>query len=254
MALADLMAGFRTVIGGGNQNTAPNPNNQGTPGNLPASMAGQGAATLADGTTAPNGLIPAETNKDDASKSPLDAFSKLWEADANPKKADGPLFTMTPEAVAAAAATQDFRKSITKEQLTAIGKGGAEAVEAFSTAMNTVAQDAYARSAVAATKLIEAGLAKNNASLESKFAERIRSSNVSDALRTENPAFSHPAAQPLITAMEQQMLVKYPQATASEIRSMATDYVKAFASVVAPVTPTPNPNATQETDWSTFLQ
>jgi hypothetical protein len=230
------------------------PNNQATPGNIPAS-ANQQTSTLASTATAPNGSIPA-TTADIANKSPLDDFSKLWETDPNQKPND-PYFNINMEALNKAAAAQDFTSSITQEHLTAISQGGETAMKAFVSAMQGVARDTYAKNAIATTKIVENALNKAENNFKSSVPGMIKQHALNDGLRTENPAFSHPAAQPIIGALEKQLTQKYPNATANELRSMATQYLSAFATAANPATQTTNSNSkdkTGEMDWSTFLE
>ncbi len=250
MALSDLFAGFRTPAAT-TQAPAPTP---ATPGNIPPDAMAQ-LATMFNSTTAPNGAIPATADTANTPVSPLDPFKDLWKDDPTVKPAAEPLFNLNHEALMKAARTQDFRGSATKEQLAAIVKGGPEAMESLLNILNTTGQDIYARSAGATTKLIEAALAKNNPQLEAKFGNQIRSQNVSEGLRTENPALSHPAVQPMISAMESKMLEKFPNATAAEIRGMAMQYVDGFVThMTKPVATSSAKNPTGDaTDWDSFL-
>ena len=235
------------------QQPQQNPN-QATPGNIPDNAA-QITASLKTPGAAANGMVPGTANADDNTKSPLDTFNDLWKNDPSLTVAPEPLFKISNEQLVNASRTQDFRNSVTKEQLTSIAKGGPEAVEAFANALNTLAQDTYARSAVATTKLIEQAVAKNNNQLTSKFNDQIRSTGVSNSLKAENPAFSNPAVQPLIQAMQSQMLLKYPNASESEIKSMALQYINAFAQAVTKPEPAVATKQTgEEIDWSSFLE
>jgi len=227
------------------------------PGQLPANAA---AATSSTSTaaTAPNGVVPASTDLNSAAKSPLDAFNDLWQTDPNAAPTTGqPLFNVKQEDLLTAAQAQNFTSHITPEQLAAIAAGGEGAIKAFSDSLNATAQHVYARSAFATTKIVENALGKAEQTMTSRIPGMIRQHNVSDGLRTENPAFAHPAAQPIISALEQQMSVKHPQATAKELRDMATQYLGAFAGAFNPATTesagNPNSRMSAGTDWSTFL-
>lgn len=253
MSIADIFNAFKMGSSQSNNNQPQPNNNQTTPGNIPNDAATQ-TASLQNSLTAPNGAIPSSTNIETKPVSPLDPFADLWKNDPALTPKPDPLFNINKEQLINASRTQDFRGSITKEQLIAIGKGGNEAMEAFSSVMNTVAQDTYARAAEATTKLIEAALVKNNAQQADKFSKQIKTQNLNESLRAENPAFSHPAAQPLISAMEQQMSVKFPNATASELRDMALQYISGFATAVTKPDPVSNTKQKpEETDWTTFL-
>jgi hypothetical protein len=224
-----------------------------TPGNIPASTA---AATNVPATpgTASNGVTPPGAA---GTASPLDAFTDLWKTDPNANPATGqPLFNVNQEQLLAAARTQDFKKFITPEQLQAIAAGGEGAMNAFSGAINEVAQQLFAQNALATTKLIDGAMGRSNAQLNDRLPAMIKQHNFSDSLRTENPAFSHAAAQPIIQALQQTLVQKYPNATAAELRTMATQYLGAFSDTVKPpAVPIPGQNGTpvEGTDWSKFL-
>lgn len=226
----------------------------GQPGNIPPS-----AATA---TSAGNGVVPNSTQTQPAPsdtsavKSPLDAFTDLWK---NEPKSEGQqeqpnMFNVDPQKLMEAAAKVDFAKVIKPEQVQAISAGGEGAVKAFMDAMNGVSQAVYAQSALLNTKIVERAMEQ----AETKFAERvpglIKRHQVSDSLRTENPALSHPAAQPLIAALESQMAVKFPNATVAELNQMAKDYISSFASAAVPKKeePATSGKSNKETDWSTW--
>ena len=88
-----------------------------------------------------------------------------------------------------------------------------------------------------------------------ELPQHIKRQTVTDALRSENPIFSNPAVAPIISALEAQMTVKYPNATAPEITAMAKQYVEALGSSFAKK---PEPKLSGdgkdkgEIDWSTF--
>lgn len=235
-----------------NTNANPNANK---PGQIPDAAA-TASATAATGGTAPNGTIPAAANADD-NKSPLDAFTDLWKTDPNAAaNVNEPYFKVDMESLQKAAANQNFATAITPEQIAAISKGGEEAVKAFADAINSATREVYARSAFATTKIVENALAKAETKIGNKVPDLIKQYTVSDSLRTENPALSHPAAQPIINALEAVVLQKHPNATAAEQRAMALDYLTAFSAAVSPTKPDAAAvkKAAQETDWSTFLQ
>lgn len=227
-----------------------------TPGNIPNNSVVTTASTSSAGT-APNGAVPITTDTSSKAQSPLDAFSELWQTAATNGTTPAPLFNVNQESLLNAARQTDFKKAITPEQMAAIAAGGEGATQAFAEAMNSVAQHSFAQSAFATTKMIEGALKKNNETFRGEIPGMIKQHNVSDGLRTENPAFSHPAAQPIISALESQMAVKYPNATVKELRDMATQYLSSFAQAAVPAPATGTQAAgtkqPQEMDWSTFL-
>lgn len=237
------------------QPAAPAPQSGvGQPGNIPPQPTQQPAQNTG---TAPNGVVPAQpaatTPSPDAPQ--LDTFSALWQPEQNPQP-NQPLIQIDPKALADAARKTDFTKMISQEQLTAIGAGGEGAMQAFAQAMNSVAQGVYAQSAFAATKIAEQAVERASARFTSEIPAHVKKLQVSENLRSENPALSHPAASPILGAIESQLTMKHPQASSAEISKMAKQYLDNFASAINK----PKDDAAaaakvkvdQGTDWSTF--
>jgi len=263
-----IMSMFSNVFGGGSTGgnaqpnptapaAAPNPGNPGGPGNLPATAAPTGATPNG---AAPNGQIPpVDPNALADPATAFAQFDKLWEtAPTDPNAPPSGIFgNVDPKKFMEAAGKIDFGKVITPEQLQSISAGGEGAMAAFAAAMNSVAQGVYAQSAFATTKIVEQALNKSRESFLSELPTHIKKQTVTDSLRAENPIFSNPAVQPIISALEAQMTVKYPNATAPEITQMAKQYVEALGSSFAPkpkLDPGAPKNKKGETDWSSFLQ
>ena len=146
---------------------------------------------------------------------------------------------------------------VTPEQLQAISAGGEDAMKSFAAALNAVAQTTYAQSAFASTKIAEQAAIKAEQRFISALPQHIKQQTVKDNLRADNPIFSNPAVQPIISALEQQMTVKYPQATASEITAMAKQYVENLGSSFAPKPTEPkggnSRKGKEDQDWSSYL-
>jgi hypothetical protein len=173
-----------------------------------------------------------------APESPLDQFKSLWEPNATPQ-VDGTLPAnmfagADPAKMLEAARKVDFSKSIPPDVLAKITAGGPDAAAAFAAALNDVSQRAYAQSSFASTKIVEAALAKFQEGLDSRLPGQIKRHAVSDSIRESNPALMHPAAAPIMEAMQSQLAVKYPNATVSEIKDMATQYLTAFNTAASP--------------------
>lgn len=235
-------------IFGGFGASAPAPNTQPAqqvnPGNIPSGA----GATDSSNTTVPPGTV--QTSQE----SPLANFADLWKPVENAQTPEAMFANVDPAKLMEAAKKTDFSKAISPDQLEAIAGGGQEAVAAFASAMNSVAQTVYANSALATTKIVEQALAKAQQQYDAKIPGLIKRQTVSDTLRTENPMFSNPAVQPLISALEAQLAVKNPNATANELTSMAKQYLEGVSTVFS------NPKQGQEsttnagdTDWLKFL-
>lgn len=187
---------------------------------------------------------------------PLDAFSGLWDTD--PKSGvptDQSLFgSLDPQKVFEAAKNANFAGSITPETLQAIAAGGDGAIAALQAAINSSTQAVFAQSTLATTKLIQQAIDKTNAANLANLPGLVKQHSAADSLQSENPALSNPAAAPIVSALQAQLAIKHPTATASQLKTMATDYLSNFAEVVKPTKPAAKAEpAPGEIDWSTFL-
>lgn len=222
MSIMDVFKGFLPAQPV-QQQTAKQPT---PPGNIPASAA-NAVANPTEGTAA-NGLIPAVEEK-----SALDAFKHLWDNDPNKKPDSNVLFNIDQAKLIEAAKKDSYTSGVTKEQMAAIAQGGEAAVTAFMEALNTVAAEVYAKAAFVSTKLVEDGIGTASQRLDSRLPGMIKKHQVRDDLRSENPAFSHPAMKPVIQALENQLVTKYPDATSTELRSLAIDFLEGMSNQIA---------------------
>jgi len=236
------MAGLMDVFFGSGAKHAPAPNTSvPTQGNIPQ---GTGVAAPASATTAPNGTNPtngpaAGTQTEDQNKSPLDAFSKLWEAPTNDKgevitPTNTPLFNVDSKSVMEAAQKIDFKSVANPDQLAKIVAGGQEGVAAMMEIMNTMSQHVYANAAVAATKIAESGITRALSQAEQRLPGKIRDQQITEGLASKNPALLDPAVRPMVDMMRAQFSQKYPNATAAELQSMAEDYLTKVGDVFNP--------------------
>ena len=190
-----------------------------------------------------------------ADLSPLAEYKSLWEPSTTPN-VDGTLPAnmfagADPAKMLEAARKVDFSKSIPPEVLAKITAGGPDAAAAFAQALNDVSQRAYAQSSFASTKIVEAALAKFQEGLDSRLPSQIKKHQVSDSLRELNPALTHPAAAPIMEALQSQFSVKYPNATTNELRDMASDYLTKFAGVITP--PKQEAKTPASEDWDSYF-
>lgn len=190
-------------------------------------------------------------------EAPLDAFSKLWETDptATAPNSEGFLSNIDPTKVFEAVKNANFAGTISQENLTAISQGGEPAIRAFQEALNSATQAVFAQSTLATTKIVEKALAEAKTKYDLDLPNLVRKHAAFDSLHTENPALSNPAALPIISAIQAQLSIKHPNATATQLTTMAKDYLDNFAKVVAPKKATDDSKKSESTDvdWSTFL-
>ena len=238
------------------QQQAQAPNQQTQPGNIPNPAPGQ--QTVATAGTAPNGAVP--NNPEvvaGAAKSGLDAFADIWNTTAGAGAQGQPLFNVSQDKLMEAARKQQFNTGVTPEMMAKVTAGGPEAVQAMVEMMNTMAQNVYAQSAHASTQLITGALDKSQFAKQGDIDTRVKALGLENNLRAENPMFSHPAAKPMLESIQSQLLVKFPNATQSELTTMAKDYLVSFAS--AANAPAEQAAAAQKSkvpvgeDWNKFF-
>jgi hypothetical protein len=222
------------------------------PGNLnPAA-----AQPIAGNPNVPATLQTPNSTEPAAPASPMDQFSDLWQPSDIDPAANAPLINIDPKQLAEAAKKTDFSKIISPELRARVNAGGEDGTAAMMQAMNQMAQGVYAQAAFASSKIIEQAVAKAREQFNADIPAHIKKLQVSDNLRAENPVFNHPASSPILGAIESQLTVKYPNASAKEITGMATQYLENFANAVrAPADAAAAAAAKKnsgETDWSTF--
>jgi len=243
---------FQNLFGGAStQNTAPQQAapTMPQPGNLPEQMT---AGMQADPA---NANVPANANP--APAEGLDQFKDLWTpAESATNQAPNGLFNVDPKQLMDAAKKIDFTKVIQPAQLQAIAAGGPDAMQAFAQALNSVAQTVYAQNAHATAKIVEQAIGKSQETMRSEMPNQIKRLNVSESLRAENPALTHPAASPILGALEQQMTQKFPNASSMEISKMAQEYLISFSKAMQKPEQTSNPgpsSGSKDADWSAYL-
>lgn len=188
--------------------------------------------------------------------SPMDSWKDLWEPPTK-QGVDGTLPAnmfagVDPTKMLEAARKVDFSKSIPPDVISKITAGGPEAAQAFMSALNDVTQRSYAQSSFAATKIVEQALQKFQEGLENRLPSQIRNHQVSDNIRQANPTLNHPAAAPIIEALQAQFTVKYPNATATEIADMASRYLVQFSQLANPAKPAAA--GKDEQDWEIYFK
>ena len=207
--------------------------------------------------TAPNGAVPAGANNPPEGQSPEDKFAKLWETPATDPGSDPSKSNenqLTPEKMLEAAGKVDFKRVLDQDSLRKIAAGGDEAMTALAELLNKTAQTVYGQSTVVAQKLIETQVSKARDEFTAQLPSLVKKQNMQDSLLTENPAFKKPSVAPVVTAIQNQLAAKYPNATASELNAMAKDYLKAAAEDFNP-TPKKEPTAAERgVDWDSWVE
>src|SRR5512139_2024705 len=216
------------------------------PAQAPATPAAP-AAPNTDGSTPPN-------NAPVAAATPLDAFGTLWQTDPNAgnQPPPGAFPGLDAKTVFEASKKANFASAATAEQYQAIAAVGDGAIKAMQEVSNASTQAVFAQNTLATAKLIEQALTKTRAEMDAQLPGLVKRHTAADSLQTENPALSHPAAQPIISAIQAQMALKHPEATASQLAQMSKEYLANFANLAktpdAPAAATKT-NKQPEIDW-----
>jgi len=238
---------------------------QAVPGNpasatvQPGNLATVEPTSVADGKSGqvPGGSAAPKTQRSDGPKSLAEEFKGLWDA---PKQGEGhnpsePLkFNLDPAKVRNAAKTQDYTKVLTPELLEKITAGGPEAASAMLSAMNAMAQEVTAQSALTNAEIMQAALEASRQNTLRDVPTLVRRQNIGNALREDNPLFANPAAGPILQSLENQLVSKFPDKSEAEIADYAKRYLIQFANEVtgtlAPKDTSKQDGRGKEIDWS----
>lgn len=232
MSIGAMMA---NLFGGATHQAAPaqQPTQQ-QPGNLPAQQTPAMAANPANPAAPANDQNPQASAPNPAAEG-LDKFNDLWKpVESSQNSQAEPLINVKPEQMMEVAKKIDFTRVMNQEQLNAVAAGGQGAVQAMAQIMNTVAQTVYAQNMHATKTMVEQAVQKTQEQMRSELPQHIKLQTVSESVRGSNPAFNHPAAAPIMGALQQQLTTKFPNASAAEIASMAGDYISSFATALQP--------------------
>jgi len=167
--------------------------------------------------------------------SPMDALTKLWET--APEGTEDPsaatslesLITIDPDEIAKTVGGMDFASAIPGDTFEAIGEGGEGAQKAFSNALNTVAQQVFQQAMIANATLTKQALSNAVPTLDRRAEATLKRTQVAQQVSDANPVLSHPSFKPMISAIESQLVAKYPTATPAEISAQANSYFADFA-------------------------
>lgn len=212
------------------------------------------------GTPGSDGKVAAIPASGEGEKSPLEGFAKLWQKEDTDQKPLQltPTFTVDPAKLRETAKGVDFVKAVSPAALEAAKNGDSSLL------VNEAVQLGYAKSAEATAAIVQKAL-QDQATMfrDTILPEALRRNQVTNTLRSDNALLNNPAAQPVITMLEQQMAVKYPNATAAEVSSKAKDYLSEFAmemmkstgKVVSdkPAEGANNPLGREPEDWTKFF-
>lgn len=219
--LGSVMDAFRNFTSG--STVPPQPPAQPNPQQIPA--------TVTENKTVPNG-DPGTTGAvttaiaTEGEKSPLDGFKDLWHTDPKAKPAAKltPDFAIDPAKIMETVKGQDFTAHLDKATLAKAAAGNDS--EALAAIINQSVQAGVALATTASMKNLEQVLqAQNDKFFKEVLPQELRKHSISSTVRADNPAYSDPALQPLVKALEQQLAVKHPTATPDQITAFTKDYL-----------------------------
>lgn len=232
-----------------NQQQTQQPQPTGKPGSTLDPNAGQNQGT---GQPAPGTPQPGTTTN-----SPLDSFKDLWKdgGTGGQQSTDpfaSPLFQTDPAKIREAAGQIDFLSQVPQELMQKAMAGNDP--QAFMAVMNSVAQNALATSLQLATATTEQAGQRIGQRFNTALPGRFKDMQLQSTKPT-NPALSHPAAQPMLQAVRQQIKAQNPDMSAEQIQQMAEGYLSSFASEITGADPSrPKPQASDDGDDFNWLQ
>jgi hypothetical protein len=197
--------------------------------------------------------------------SSLDQFKDLFRIPTDDKgnptlPADpmqGSVLAVNPEKLREAASKMNFLGSISQEQLQKAMSG--QDPQAFMEVLNATAQSAFLQAMQVNAGVVETAIGKNNQRFEQALPDRIRNFQVQNAA-PKHPALSHPAAQPMVDALKQNIARTNPHLTPDRVVEMAENYVIAMATDINNVNSANNkkntPNngtGSSDVDWMQLL-
>lgn len=274
-----IFNGFRQGAGNASGNPPVNPN-VGAPNSTPGAVPNNGQTAPNSQTTNPtvpssstvrsDGSVPSIPKVETTGPtSPLANYADLWKVDppaagSNPQQRPSLVPQMNIDAgkIMEAARGMDFTKGIDADILGRAAKGND--AEALAQLISSVAQNAYAQSALATTNIVRSAMEIQDRNFNQHVMPSVlRKFAVSSAV-AENPMAGIPAAAPMLQALETQLSTKYPQASPAEIKQHAATYLEGFAQEVVranggTIVPKDNPNGnplgarTSETDWEQYF-
>lgn len=232
--------------------------------NAPANItppAGEGMQPGATPGTTPSGETPATApNAGGAApaQSALDRMAELWKNDSNGQQQNSgpkPVFNLTPEKLSEIAGGVDFSKQLPQEMVQKALGGDPNALAAL---LNTTAQQSFKTSLDATTKMLNAAFAQREESFKSEVLPGLIDQRMKTAAITEaNPIFRHPAVEPMLKGLRDQLVSKFPAASSQEISQLATELLQEVATSISGTAKGTQQQTQQqntgETDWASFL-
>jgi len=234
------------------QPNAQNPTNAPRPA-APAAAANTPAAPAAAASAAPS--------------SPLDSFKDFWQtpvdAEGKPVQVTNPaavlstdIFTFDPAKVTEQANALDFTKDINPELVSKALAGTQESPAALLELLNTVHQKSFAAATLNAGNMVNKAVIANNARIQTALPVAINAAQLSHT-PNDNPVLSHPAVQPLVSALRTAAFNKDPNANPAEVAKRVNDYIMNLTEAMKQQDPVVvqqrQADAAKQTNWGEYF-
>ena len=185
----------------------------------------------AGGQAAPEGQQQ-QQQQQNAPASPLDAFAGLWQTQQQQQKADPLSAEVIPmgadqlQALQQRVSSVNFLSGVKPESIAA-ALGGDQA--AFMSVINSAVQAAMLQSVRVNNTMLNAAMNQRTADIMKALPSNVQQALTSNQLRQDLPIFNHPAAAPMLAALEQNLLTNQPGITPAQASQVARDYLQNFA-------------------------
>lgn len=188
--------------------------------------------------------------------SPLDAFAGLWQTAQQEQKADPLTAEVIPMGAEQLQALQQRVSNVNflsgvKPESVAAALGGDQA--AFMSVINSAVQAAMLQSVRVNNTMLNAAVNQRTQEIMKALPSNVQQALTANQLRQDLPIFNHPAAAPLLSALEQNLTLNQPGITPAQATQVAKSYLQNFFAEFSGT----NPNQQQQTtttpagiDWS----
>lgn len=190
-------------------------------------------------------------------QTPLDEYSKMYDTkpvgDEN-KSTPPDVLAASISDYAAAAGKLDFTRGIDPELSTKALAGDPVALMEM---MNGVARNAFAQSSYSAGQVTKSALESRLNEVRGSIPEMVRMQQAKAGMLDANSALKHPAAQPLVQAVQAKIAQQFPEATPAEIQNHTLTYLREVGGLFNPAS-AGNPEQLADGDnatdgWDSFF-
>lgn len=177
-------------------------------------------------------------NGQPVSKSPLAAFEKLFETvpvdDKNPLPVglgDAVFGNADPAKIAESLKNLDLASNISPEL---IAKLGIQDPAALNAVLNANSQNLLQTVLPLIFKSVDQAVGQMGNRVSDHLPKHVRQTVVADKLLVDNPQLNNPAILPVVTAIQQQVEAKFPNASPAEVQAKIEQYLAAVGMTIGP--------------------